>query len=164
MEKILKYSILFCIISAVFISDFSFSQETIKGVVVNISDGDTVTVWENEKLYKIALYGIDVPEIKQNFGQKAKKFTSDWVFNKDLIVIPKYDDKHNRIVGIIYIGNKCLNQELVKNGFAWVSQRSCTDQLCKKWLEFETFAKKNKIGLWVDKNPIPPWDFKKENP
>ena len=40
------------------------------------ADGDTITVLRNKEQIKIRLYGIDIPEKRQTFGTKAKRFTS----------------------------------------------------------------------------------------
>ena len=58
---------------------FSFGWQ---GKVVGVSDGDTITVLHDGKGEKIRVYGIDCPEKGQDFGQKAKQFTSDKVFGK----------------------------------------------------------------------------------
>ena len=42
------------------------------GLVVGVSDGDTITVLHEGKGEKIRLYGIDTPEEHQAFGKKAK--------------------------------------------------------------------------------------------
>ncbi len=156
-----KFHIMFYFVIIFFFANLSFAQEPIHGVVVNVTDGDIVTVWEKEKQYKIRLYGIDTPEKKQDFGMKAKKFTANMVFNKSLTVIPKEIDKYGKIVGIIYIGQKCLNEELVKNGLAWVYKKYCSEPFCDKWLKLEKEARENKFGLWIDTDSVPPWNFRK---
>ncbi|MCP3876199.1 MAG: thermonuclease family protein [Desulfobacteraceae bacterium] len=128
---------------------------------MNVAAGDIVTVWEKGKQYKIRLYGIDTPELKQKFGPKAKKYISDVVFNKDLTVIQKDIDKYGTIVGMIYIADKCLNEALVKNGVAWVYKKYCREDFCNNWLQLEQEARENKLGLWSDDKPIPPWEFLK---
>ena len=66
------------------------------GLVVGISDGDTITVMHNGTGKKIRLYGIDCPEKKQAFGKKAKQFTSDMVFKKTVDVTPVNNDRYGR--------------------------------------------------------------------
>ena len=56
--------------------------------------------------------------------------------------------------------NLCLNEELIKNGYAWVYKKYCKDDFCTKWLEYEQNAQVNKSGLWSGKNPVPPWEFR----
>ena len=55
--------------------------------MVGISDGDTITVLHNGKGERIRLHGIDCPEKRQAFGNRAKQFTSTLVFGKAVTVI-----------------------------------------------------------------------------
>jgi endonuclease YncB( thermonuclease family) len=49
---------------------------------------------------------------------------------------------------------------LVKAGFAWwYSQYAPHDTSLEK---LETIARSAKIGLWVDKNPEAPWEWRKK--
>jgi len=133
----------------------------ITGKVVGISDGDTIVVLQNNQQYKIRLYGVDTPESHQDFGTRAKQFTSEMVFNKEVRVVPEATDKYGRTVGTVYIANVCINEELIKNGFAWVYRQYCSKPECQNWLQLEDEAKNGKKGLWNDKNPLPPWEFRK---
>ena len=160
MKKIFLQTIFYFII--VFsLSGISHAQSTIQGKVVSIADGDTITVLQDNNQYKIRLYGIDTPEKKQDFGQKAKQFTSDMVFKQHVKVVAYDIDRYGRTVGMVYLGQKCLNEELIKNGFAWVYKKYCSESFCKDWLQLEQEARANKIGLWIYENPIPPWDFRR---
>lgn len=76
IEKKLSITIIYFII-IFFLSSISHAQSSIQGKVISVADGDTITVLQNSKQYKIRLYGIDTPEKKQDFGQKAKFFTSN---------------------------------------------------------------------------------------
>jgi len=66
-----------------FFPNQSFAQESIQGVVVNVTDGDIVTVWEKEKQYKVRLYGIDTPENKLGIWIDTD-FVPPWNFRKGL--------------------------------------------------------------------------------
>jgi len=138
------------------ISGITFAQSPIQGVVVGIADGDTITVFQNSKQYKIRLYGIDTPEKKQDFGQKTKHFTSNIVFNKIIKVIPIDIDRYQRTVGVVYVDGKCLNEELIKAGYAWVYRKYCKKSFCDEWLKLEQNAREKKLGLWIYDNPVPP--------
>lgn len=158
--KIFHHTLLYLMVCLLF-AGLSHAQSTIQGKVVGIADGDTITVLQNFKQYKIRLYGVDTPEKKQDFGQKAKKFTSDMAFNQQVKVVAYDTDRYGRTVGVVYVDHKCLNQELIKNGFAWVYKRYCKGPFCNDWLQLEHEARENKLGLWIDKNPTPPWDYRK---
>ena len=137
------------------------SEIIITGRVVGIADGDTVTVLQNNQEYKIRLYGIDTPEKAQDFGARAKEFTSGLVFKKDVRVIQKDVDRYGRVVGLIYVGDTCINQEIIKAGFAWVYQQYCKDSFCRDWLDLERQARESRNGLWSHPDPVPPWEFRR---
>jgi endonuclease YncB( thermonuclease family) len=142
------------------------SNKTVKekrfwsGMVVGISDGDTITVLHGGKGEKIRLYGIDTPEKGQAFGKKAKQFTSKTVYGKTVKVETKDTDRYGRTVALIFTDGQSLNEALVKNGFAWVYRKYCIEAFCEDWLNLEIVARYGKIGLWSEPNPIPPWEFR----
>ncbi|MCD4676686.1 MAG: thermonuclease family protein [Desulfobacula sp.] len=159
-EKIFHHAIFYFII-ILLVPVISHAQSSIQGKVVSIADGDTIRVIQNSKQYIVRLYGIDTPEKNQDFGQKAKKFTSDMVFGHQVKVIPYDMDRYGRTIGVVYVDQKCLNEELIKNGFAWVYKKYCSKSFCNKWLKLEQVARENKFGLWLYDNPVPPWDFRR---
>jgi len=134
----------------------------LNGKVVGISDGDTITLLKDSRTTKIRLYGIDCPEKSQDFGRKAKLYTSDMVFGKEVKITSYGKDKYGRTIGLIYLdsNNRCLNEELIKSGHAWVYREYCKDSFCQKWFQYEQDARANKFGLWDGQNPIAPWGFR----
>jgi len=148
------------------IAPYSHADDVIIGKVVGVADGDTITVLENLTQYKIRLFGIDTPEARQDFGNKAKQMTSDLVFGKEVRVVEMDIDQYGRIVGMVYVGNLCVNETLVEEGLAWVYRKYCIISVCDTWLELESQAREGKIGLWSHPNPVPPWEFrwKKRSP
>ena len=128
--------------------------------MVGVSDGDTITVMHEGKGEKIRLYGVDSPEKDQDFGQKAKQFTSDHVFGKTVEVKSIDQDRYGRTVGIITYDGVNLNVELIRSGHAWVYGQYCKQPQCKEWEFIEAKAKDDKNGLWSMSNPIPPWEFR----
>jgi micrococcal nuclease len=161
MKKTFRYTLALFLIIIILSPFISHAQSSIQGKVVSVADGDTITVLQNSKQYKIRLYGIDTPEKKQDFGQKAKQFTSSMVFKQHVKVVVYDTDRYGRTVGVVYIGQKCLNEEIIKNGLAWVYKRYCSESFCNHWLKLEQDARVNKLGLWTYYNPIPPWDFRR---
>jgi endonuclease YncB( thermonuclease family) len=67
---------------------------TIIGKVVGVSDGDTITVLDDQKRqHKIHLIGIDAPESNQDYGSRAKQSLSDLVFGKTVTVTNSKRDR-----------------------------------------------------------------------
>jgi endonuclease YncB( thermonuclease family) len=158
---ILKFILLAFLIISVLILNHAWSGETIYGKVVSIADGDTITVLDSSKTqHKIRLWGIDCPESHQDFGTKAKQFTSDLVFGKTVQAITEDTDRYGRTVGTVMIDGKSLNEELVKSGYAWVYGQYCKKPIYEQWKRYEETARTGKVGLWSQANPMPPWEFR----
>lgn len=130
------------------------------GKVVKVSDGDTIQVMHEGKAEKIRLAGIDCPESKQPFGQAAKRFVLDIAAQKTVTVLVETADRYGRTVGeVILPDGRSLNQELIRAGYAWW-YRKYSSNLTLGALEED--ARKDKKGLWVDPNPIPPWEWRRQ--
>ena len=56
---------------------------------------------------------------------------------------------------------ECLNEEILRAGYAWVYEYYCKARFCGKWSEIEKWAREKEKGLWQDKNPVPPWDWRR---
>lgn len=134
----------------------------ITGKVIAVKDGDTIEILFDGKPLTIRFAHVDCPEIKkgQPFGQAAKKFTSDLCFGQTVTVINegKYDRYKRLIAVIINENNENVNKELIKAGLAWHFKKYSTDT---SYDDIELTARQNKIGLWADDNPTPPWDWRK---
>jgi len=134
-----------------------------QGKVVGVSDGDTITVMHNGRGEKIRIYGVDCPEKHQDFGNKAKQFTSNMVYGKIAEVEHVTIDRYGRTVGLVSVNGKSLNEELIKNGFAWVYTKYCDKPICNQWYKYQEEARQKKLGLWSMQNPVPPWEYRREN-
>ena len=72
--------------------------------VVGVTDGDTVTVLDANKVqYKIRLAGIDAPEKDQPFGQRSKQSLSNAVMGKPVRVEWSKQDRYGRLVGKVWV-------------------------------------------------------------
>ena len=138
---------------------------TLPGRVVGIADGDTVTVLDaSNTQWKIRLMGIDAPEKKQAFGNKSKEHLSDLVFNKQVMVEYSKKDKYGRTVGKIIVNGVDANLEQVKAGMAWHYKKYQNEQTIEDrslYAQTEENASAGKLGLWIDSEPTPPWDYRK---
>jgi endonuclease YncB( thermonuclease family) len=87
-------------------------QQAITGKVIGVSDGDTITVLDEQKRqHKIRLDGIDAPESNQDYGSRAKQSLSDLVFGKTVTVTSAKRDRYGRIVGQVLCDGKSANIE-----------------------------------------------------
>jgi endonuclease YncB( thermonuclease family) len=131
----------------------------IAGRIVGVADGDTVTILDAAKVqHKIRLDRIDAPEKKQAFGEKAKQHLSEMVFGKDVRVEYTSKDRYGRILGIVRVDGRDINLQMIKDGFAWHYKHY---DKTPSYAQAEVEAREAKKGLWVDANPIAPYDFRK---
>lgn len=134
------------------------------GKVVNVADGDTVTVLaKGNQQTRIRLYGIDAPEKRQAFGQKSKDALARILAGKTVDVQVLDVDRYGRSVGVITTDGINANREMINNGLAWVYTRYCTKKFCREWETLEQSARRAKRGLWLDADPMPPWEWRKNN-
>ena len=134
--------------------------DSYSGKVVRVADGDTITVLRDGRPQKIRLHGVDTPEKAQAFGQRARKFTLALVAGKVARVKVMATDRYGRTVGVVHVGSKCLNEALLRAGLAWHYKQYSKS---KHYAALERQARKMKRGLWADKDPKPPWLWRRQN-
>ncbi|KEY18722.1 thermonuclease family protein [Kaistella antarctica] len=139
------------------------NQLVLKVKVIGIKDGDTVEVLYYQLPMVVRLEHIDAPEKKQAFGTVSKQKLSDLSFGKTVTLISKGKkgsyDARGRLVAEIYLENKvCLNKEMLKSGLAWHYKKYSKSEV---YAQLENAARKNRVGLWTDKNPVAPWNFRR---
>ena len=138
---------------------FLFS-ETFFGEVSFVPDGDTIHLKKNFKKFKIRLYGIDCPEIKQLGGVSAKRRVKELIFKKKVKVESKGYDRYGRVIGKVFIEGKIdLGLVLVTEGFCWWYKKYAKNNLSLSKAEMN--ARKKKIGVWGHNDPLPPWEWRK---
>lgn len=134
-------------------------EKEIQGKVIKIKDGDTIDILFDGKPLTIRFAHVDCPEKKQPFGTVAKQFTADKCFRQVVTIQNenKYD-RNKRLIGVVINEEgENVNKELLKAGLAWHYKKYSTDN---SYSELEVIARESKVGLWVDNNVIPPWDWR----
>jgi endonuclease YncB( thermonuclease family) len=136
------------------------TEQALSGKVVAITDGDTFKLLKKDStLIKVRLANIDCPERKQPFSTKAKQFTSDAIFSKQVKLEILNKDRYGRfIANVIYDDKLNLSKELLKAGYAWHYVKYSNDSNLQK---LEDEAKNSKVGLWKDPNAIAPWNWRR---
>jgi endonuclease YncB( thermonuclease family) len=147
----------------ILVTSFVYSQTTLTGKVVAIKDGDTVVVLDtlnNQTTLRLA--EVDCPEKSQPFGTKAKQFTSDQIYLKTIKYFVTEIDRYGRSIAMVYYdtNNKYLSADIIIAGMGWHYKKYSKS---KELALFEDNAKKYKIGLWLDKNPVEPSVWRKTN-
>lgn len=141
------------------------SSAELIGRIVGITDGDTLTLLDAARQqHKIRLAGIDAPESHQPFGQRSKTNLSALAFNKEVIADCTKVDKYKRLICKVAVNGIDINLEQVKAGMAWHYKQYAREQTLRDREDYEVAefnAKIRRFGLWADKNPEPPWEWRK---
>jgi micrococcal nuclease len=139
-----------------FLSSPAFAHQ-----VIGISDGDTLTLLVDRKPLKIRLANIDAPEKTQAFGERSKQSLSDFCFGRDATYKAQTIDKYGRTVARVTCGGVDVNRAQVERGMAWVYDKYNTDRSLPT---LQANAKAGSKGLWADKSPVAPWEFRHSKP
>lgn len=136
------------------------------GTVVAVHDGDTLRVRNDAgKVVKVRIYGVDCPEMAQNYGAAARDMTRAMLLDKVVQVIPVTTDRYARTVaGIIVLDDMMILQDsLISAGLAWVDDRYCRIPACDLWRMHQADARAAHPprGLWSDDDPTPPWAWRR---
>ncbi len=127
------------------------------GKVISILDGDTYDILvEGNKTIRVRMEGIDAPEKGMPFYRVSKSYLGEMCFNKNVRLEVTGKDLHGRTLAFSYLDDgRELSHEMIKAGLAWHFKKYSTDKVLSN-LEIE--ARNSKRGLWVNKNPMPPWE------
>lgn len=136
----------------------------LRGRVVGVSDGDTITVLDAQRQqHKIRLAGIDAPESKQALGQASKKHLSDLLFNRDVALDCGKTDRYKREVCVVLVDGQDANLAQVKAGMAWWYRKYQNEQTAAQRASYEAAevaARVRRVGLWQDAGAVPPWEWR----
>jgi endonuclease YncB( thermonuclease family) len=135
------------------------SGQTFRVKVVGISDGDTFTAINRDKLrLKFRIAGIDAPERRQPFSNVAKKALSEMIHGKRVIVDVIANDGWGRHIAKVRTQSiDDVGARMVEMGYAWSYTEFDT-----LYAPLEAVARKSKIGLWKEPDPTPPWEWRKQ--
>jgi endonuclease YncB( thermonuclease family) len=127
------------------------------GQVINIAEGDNMTVVIDKQWVRVRLAGIEAPETNQPFGMRSRQSLSDLCFWQQVVVTPKGKDQYGRMLAKVRCGDVDAGTEQVKRGMAWVYDRYVKDPSLNP---IQEEAKTTKRGLWADPYARPPWEWR----
>lgn len=148
MKRLICVLVMLCIAMPVIAANY-------RATVLSVSDGDTMTIKAGSEIEIIHLAFVDCPEPGQPFSNEATLFTRSEVLGKEVAIITR-DRKYGgqMLVEIILLrSGRSLNYMLIKEGLAWPDNKrtsTIATSLARR-------ARDNKIGLWSQLKPTPPW-------
>lgn len=137
----------------------------LRGKVVFVADGDSLEfLGPDFQRLRVRLYGIDCPEGRQKGGPEAAAFTRSLVLFEEVRLEVVERDRYQRAVALVTLPDgRSLNEELLRAGHAWFYERYCDLPQCPAWRKLEKEARKARTGLWADKAPQAPWQWRRQH-
>lgn len=132
---------------------------TVTATITKITDGDTVQAVtpEGTKL-KVRLYGIDAPETAKGqkpgepFGNDARDYLAALVSQKAVRVEIRDIDRYRRMVAVLWLGEKNINQEMLAAGMAEAYREYLKQPYRTPFIQTEQEAKAQGKGIWSQEN------------
>lgn len=147
------------ILTAIFCNGAHSAATTYSARVVRVVDGDTIHVRDSAgALHKIRLALIDAPELAQPYGKAAKQKLAQHLLQQRVDLSLKCIDKYNREVCYVSAGGEDASLMLLAAGLAMHYHLPLDD--CSAADAAERAAKNNKLGLWAQPCPEPPWRYR----
>lgn len=136
------------------------AQSDFTGRCVGVTDGDTIRVLHAGREERVRLFGIDCPERGQAYHSATREFTSELALGRTLRVQWRGRDRYGRVLGWVELPDgRILNVEIVRAGMGWWYRRYAPDS--RELASAEREARSARRGLWKDRSPTPPWEFKR---
>ena len=129
---------------------------------IRVLDGDTVELQGPSNKFRVRMSFIDAPESLQRSFDKVAIGLESTAYLK-LRVEGKFvgfklegEDMYRRKLGVIYLGNKNINLEMVHSGFAVAYQRVSSF----KYRQAQYIARSRRSGIWQYEGFLSPWIFR----
>lgn len=134
------------------------------GRVQRVGDGDTLTVRDaNGRDTIVRIQGIDAPELGQPFSRISKGNLEELTLRREVKVFGQKTDRFGRTVGRVTVDGKDAGLEMLRRGYAWHFKRyehEQSEEDRSAYAQAEIAARTQRLGLWRDPAPQPPWEYR----
>ena len=148
--------------------------DTLVAGVLRVIDGDTLLLESPDRLRQsVRIAGIDAPEPAQPYGREARDYLARLVSSGDVRAeCPKLDHRTSVVCKVWARPTDCATCERtidvglaqISGGMAWWHRRYALEQSAEDRKRYETeenVARDNGRGLWADKDPVAPWEWRR---
>lgn len=148
------------------LAQFQQNQQTALFTVVSIGDGDTIRVKQQNQTITVRLGCIDAPELAQKpWGERSKYRLGQFLPAGQTVRLRAIErDKYGRTVAEVFRGDRSINLQMVREGYAVVYQQylgGCAATR-NQYLQAEQGAKQNQLAFWSQNNAVMPWVFRRQ--
>ena len=98
----------------------------------------------------------------QPYGEEASRELKKLILGQTVEVTLTGEKTYKREVCLIRKDAIDINLEMVKRGYAWAYRHYLKRPYASEYIEAENDARTQRLGLWADTNPTPPWEFRRK--
>jgi len=121
-------------------------QLVMVGTVLSVTDGDTIKVQLSSGPIAVRFDSVDAPEKSQPWGREAYAALFQRLNRQVVALDVKEQDRYERLVAVVYLGDENINGWLVQQGHAWAYRQYLDDEEYCVW---EASARTRRQGLWT---------------
>jgi endonuclease YncB( thermonuclease family) len=105
-----------------------------------------------------------MPEKAQPFGKVSKQHLARLVFNRGAVAECPKRDRYGRQVCLVRVDGVDVALAQIEAGLAWWYRKYAKEQSAQDratYAAVEQHAQESRRGLWRDKDPVPPWEWRR---
>ena len=142
------------------LTSVAVAAPVLRGTVFEVVDGDSLRVQLPSGPIEVRLHAADTPEYDQPGGREAKRVLRKRLpRGAEVALEPGEQDRYERMVAVVHVGDVVINEWLVREGHAWAYRRYVDEPV---YCRLEDEARRARRGLW--KRPpsqwVAPWDWR----
>ncbi len=135
---------------------------TLQGQVMAVLSGDTLRIRDDKKVqYTVRLAGVDAPEKFQAYGQRSLDSLRELAFQK-YVTVEGVGSGSPR-VGRVRVEGRDISLEQLQLGAVWYDKSRAqvlSEPDRQAYGAAQEDARQRRTGLWRDKQPIAPWEYR----
>jgi micrococcal nuclease len=122
--------------------------------VIEVNDGDTITLRMNGKTYRSRLIGLDAPEMGQEpWGRRSRDHLRVLLRKKLWRVSVETDivqfDKYDRLLVYLWTPDgELVNERMLKDGYAVLFTIQPNSKYVERFKKAQSIAREGKLGIW----------------
>lgn len=133
-------------------------KQPIHGKVAGVNRDHSLVIQEGDKMHVFHLYGLIFPTGGSGLSKISRSFLEQTTFGKRVKVQPVAFGPSRRNYALVFLEALNVNEEMVREGMAWVIPRGCNLPECESLLKAQEEAKAFSRGIWAAKGITPPWE------
>jgi hypothetical protein len=130
------------------------------GKILDVIDGDTITVLLDGLVVNVRYIGVDAPESVSRLeylGKEARNRNRELVTGRDVLLYKDVSDRDrfDRLLRYVFVDDKFINYELVSQGYASVLDEPPDSACALLFKDAEESVKEQALGIWAPHTPQP---------